>query len=1168
VCGTIIVNKAVTESIPSSETFPAGLILPDGVAVPGGTAFDLVVPGGATTSADVVFADVPVTTGETFTLFETLTGTLADRWDLVSIVCQNDNGTAATGATFDLAAGETVECTITNDPAPAEIHVTKVVDPGEGGSTEWAINVTGQPVQQISDGETLDYTDLDAGDFILTETDPPNTAGQPPFDAVGWSCSINGGAAVVQSGVSIGISLDPGDVANCTITNELIPAPQIAVTKTAAPTSFQEASGTVVYTVLVQNPGTEPLTVTSLTDDVQLNGGSFTTLNLASDTPGAAANGTVIANTCDTAVFGQTIPGSGQLACAFTVQFAGADAPDVIHDVVEAEGTDVFGRTITDDDDATVNVTDVLPVILVDKQNVQPVTLVAPGGAATYSVQITNGPGAIEPITITTVSDVMTVNGGAFGALNIATVGGAVTATTCGSLVGTVLAPGASVSCQFTVDTTVIGPLAEDDSLLNTVTVTAVDDEQNPVIGDDDAERPVLGEPPAMTVFKTDNGAVIDEPGEVVRYDIDITNAGTTEDLTIVSIVDEVFFNGAPLGTITITSGGVASTLPAGMVVNTASCEALIGDVVAPGGLLECFIDLDLPANASDDYNDTVIVNAVDETGDAVEAENSAETPAAGVPPLIDITKTPNPSSLPETGGDVTYTFVITNNSVSTDPLTIVSLIDAPFGDLLADPNAAASADPCPALAGVVIQPGDSETCQIVRPLQQNAGTTHPNLVTVVAHDDEGVEVNDSAPAAVTFTDVAPTVDVTKTADPTTLPETGGNVTFTVDVHNTSFEPVTLTSLNDSVFGPLGGQGTCVLGVVIAPDATYTCAFTKPLAQVGTETSHTNVVTGVVTDDDQSTATDFDDAVVTYTLIPPTVEITKTDGDATVTAPGGPVTYTLQITNTSDEHVTVTTLTDTITYTSPANVIVVNLLAPVAPVSNSTCAAQVAAGLEPDQTVTCTFVVALSGDLQIVSDVVNVIVADNDGQTDDDSDDEQTPINALVDLAIVKTASVATADRGTTFNWVLDVVNNGPSTATTVAVSDTVPAPLVVTGVSSAQFSCSNAGNVVTCTSPSMAAGATGQINVTVSVPVDAAAGPILNVGSVSSITPDSNLTNNSDDASVTVPPVAVQPPPPVVLPRTGSGTAMTMVRLATLLLGVGAAVLLASRRRRLNSTP
>ena len=176
------------------------------------------------------------------------------------------------------------------------------------------------------------------------------------------------------------------------------------------------------------------------------------------------------------------------------------------------------------------------------------------------------------------------------------------------------------------------------------------------------------------------------------------------------------------------------------------------------------------------------------------------------------------------------------------------------------------------------------------------------------------------------------------------------------------------------------------------------------------------------------------------------------------------------------------------------------------------------------------------------------------------------PDQPQADLAIVKSASVATAERGTTFTWTLDVVNNGPNPATNVVVSDTVPSTLTVTGVTSAQLSCSNAGNVVTCTKPSMAVGETAKINVSVSVPADAAAGNIVNVGSVQAVTPDPNLTNNSDDASVTVPPVAVQPP--VVLPRTGSDATMTLVRLAGLMVGLGAAVLLVSRRRRLHGTP
>ena len=87
---------------------------------------------------------------------------------------------------------------------------------------------------------------------------------------------------------------------------------------------------------------------------------------------------------------------------------------------------------------------------------------------------------------------------------------------------------------------------------------------------------------------------------------------------------------------------------------------------------------------------------------------------------------------------------------------------------------------------------------------------------------------------------------------------------------------------------------------------------------------------------------------------------------------------------------TVTTLTDTITYTDPPQVI--------GPISclehrsagardhmrgwySARCQRLAIAGTGPDQTVTCTFAVTLSGTAQIVSDVVNVVVVDNELNT-------------------------------------------------------------------------------------------------------------------------------------------------------------------------------------------
>ena len=47
------------------------------------------------------------------------------------------------------------------------------------------------------------------------------------------------------------------------------------------------------------------------------------------------------------------------------------------------------------------------------------------------------------------------------------------------------------------------------------------------------------------------------------------------------------------------------------------------------------------------------------------------------------------------------------------------------------------------------------------------------------------------------FTDVLPDISVTKTADVASVPETGGDVTYTFVVTNNGAEKVTLTSLVD-----------------------------------------------------------------------------------------------------------------------------------------------------------------------------------------------------------------------------------------------------------------------------------------------------------------------------------------------------------------------------------
>ena len=71
----------------------------------------------------------------------------------------------------------------------------------------------------------------------------------------------------------------------------------------------------------------------------------------------------------------------------------------------------------------------------------------------------------------------------------------------------------------------------------------------------------------------------------------------------------------------------------------------------------------------------------------------------------------------------------------------------------------------------------------------------------------------------------------------------------------------------------------------------------------------------------------------------------------------------------------------------------------------------------------------------------------------------------------------------------------------------------------------------------------------------------------MTSTTPDSNLTNNSDDASVQVPEQIIAPPVPpvVVLPPTGSDGVGTLMPTAAVLLAAGFVMYRISKRRTAN---
>lgn len=113
-------------------------------------------------------------------------------------------------------------------------------------------------------------------------------------------------------------------------------------------------------------------------------------------------------------------------------------------------------------------------------------------------------------------------------------------------------------------------------------------------------------------------------------------------------------------------------------------------------------------------------------------------------------------------------------------------------------------------------------------------------------------------------------------------------------------------------------------------------------------------------------------------------------------------------------------------------------------------------------------------------------------------------------------ATVTTAVAGTNLNYVIDVTNNGPSTAQAVSVTDTLPTGIVPQSAGGSGWACNIVSQVVTCTRSSATVGAVPSI--TVQTVVDSSAtGSLVNDANVTSTTTDPDPGNNDDDAPVTI---------------------------------------------------
>jgi fimbrial isopeptide formation D2 family protein/uncharacterized repeat protein (TIGR01451 family) len=160
-----------------------------------------------------------------------------------------------------------------------------------------------------------------------------------------------------------------------------------------------------------------------------------------------------------------------------------------------------------------------------------------------------------------------------------------------------------------------------------------------------------------------------------------------------------------------------------------------------------------------------------------------------------------------------------------------------------------------------------------------------------------------------------------------------------------------------------------------------------------------------------------------------------------------------------------------------------------------------------------------SGHLGAVVNTAHVASSTPDPDTANNvSTDNSTTIPTSADLSIVK-SHTGDFTAGTTGTYSFTVHNAGPSDAQTPVVTDTLPAGMSYAGSAGTNWSCNAAGQVVTCSLAGNIVAGTTNSDLTITANIDSMVPPgiLTNVASVSSITPDPDLSNNSSTDPTTI---------------------------------------------------
>ncbi|HSX61761.1 MAG TPA: Calx-beta domain-containing protein [Tahibacter sp.] len=158
-----------------------------------------------------------------------------------------------------------------------------------------------------------------------------------------------------------------------------------------------------------------------------------------------------------------------------------------------------------------------------------------------------------------------------------------------------------------------------------------------------------------------------------------------------------------------------------------------------------------------------------------------------------------------------------------------------------------------------------------------------------------------------------------------------------------------------------------------------------------------------------------------------------------------------------------------------------------------------------------------------LSDTATIASATTDPNSANDSATANATVGASADLGVTNTPSTTSAINGQPITYTIVVGNAGPSTASTVSLTNAIPAGTTFTSLSSpVGWSCTTpavgATGTVSCSIASVPPGGNATFSLTVTIDTGLPPTMIVDTASVTSATPDPTPGNDSATASTTTP--------------------------------------------------